>query len=232
MKRVGGSYAGGGPFRISAVVFDFDGTLTKPGAIDFAAIHKAVGCPRGVGLLEFLDAIADPAERLSKQAVLVDAEMQAAARCEPNAGAQQLVAKIRGAGVPMAVITRNRREAVERALQNLDGIDQKDFSCIVTRDLPLNPKPSPEAVVHVARELGVKVGELLLVGDHAFDVEAGARAGALTMFLTNGMSQKSESAAVDSDFVVADLREALAVIRRGLPGVGRHARGMCFGSTK
>jgi hypothetical protein len=51
------------PFRIAAVVFDFDGTLTRLGAIDFVAIHKAVGCPKGMGLLEFLAAIGDPQKR-------------------------------------------------------------------------------------------------------------------------------------------------------------------------
>ena len=208
---------GGRPFRIAAVVFDFDGTLTKPDAIDFPAIHEAVDCPEGVGLLEFLDGIGDLDARLLKESVLIDAEMKAAASCEPNEGARELVAEIRRAQVPMAVITRNRREAVEMALMNLEGVDEDDFACLVTRDQPLSPKPAPEAVVHVARELGVKVEEILLVGDHLYDIEAGARAGAMTMFLTNGKSEGREKEALQSDFLVSDLAEALEVIRYGLP---------------
>jgi len=207
----------GAPLRIAAVVFDFDGTLTKPDAIDFPAIHKAVGCPDGVGLLEFLEAIDDRDARLSKEAVLIDAEMKAAERCRVNEGARELIAEIRKAKIPMAVITRNRREAVERALLNLEDVDEDDFECLVTRDLPLSPKPSPEAVVHVAEELGVKIGELLLLGDHLYDIEAGARAGALTMFLTNGKDEAREKEALQSDFVVSDLKEALEIIRYGLP---------------
>ena len=36
---------GHGPrsFRLRAVVFDFDGTLTRPGALDFPAIKREVG---------------------------------------------------------------------------------------------------------------------------------------------------------------------------------------------
>jgi len=49
----------GRPFRLAAVVFDFDGTLTEPGALDFAAIHEAVGCPRDIGLLEYFAEFAD-----------------------------------------------------------------------------------------------------------------------------------------------------------------------------
>jgi HAD superfamily hydrolase (TIGR01509 family) len=204
------------PFRIAAVVFDFDGTLTKPGAIDFRAIHEAVGCPEGVGLLEFLDAVDDHETRLHKESVLIEAEMKAAAGCEANPGVTELLAEIRRAQIPMAVITRNRREAVERAMLNLDGVDRDDFACLVTRDLPLSPKPAPEAVVHVAHEMGVQVEEMLLVGDHAYDIEAGARAGAMTMFLTNGKREGGERERVQSDFVVADLSEALEIISRGL----------------
>jgi hydrogenase expression/formation protein HypE len=203
----------GRPFRISAVVFDFDGTLTRPGAIDFAAIHEAVGCPKGTGLLEFLAAIDNAEERRRKEAVLIAAEMHAAERCQANEGARELVAFLRESAVPMAIITRNRHESVERALLELEGISADDFACVVSRDLPLRPKPSPEGVIHVARELGVQVGELLLIGDHVFDIEAGVRAGAPTIFLRNHSVGAQGAKAVDSDYVVADLREAYEVLR-------------------
>ena len=112
----------GRPFRVCAVVFDFDGTLTRPGEIDFAAIHEAVGCPREMGLLEFLDAIADPEERQRKEEMLEAAETEAAGRCRANAGAADLVGLLREHGIPMAIITRNRRQAVDIAFARLEGI--------------------------------------------------------------------------------------------------------------
>lgn len=197
------------PFRVAAVVFDFDGTLTKPGAIDFAAIHEAVGCPRDIGLLEYLSDIADPAERRRKEGILAAAEMEAAARCRANEGAEELVAFLRDSGIPMAIITRNRREAVDRAALNLPGIDPTDFAVIVTRELPLNPKPFPDGVKFVADELGVDAARMLMIGDHAFDVEAGRRAGALTMFLQNDPSEPHPDGG--ADLVVGTLADALAV---------------------
>jgi hydrogenase expression/formation protein HypE len=205
----------GSPFRVDAVVFDFDGTLTQPGVLDFAAIHEAVGCPRHIGLLEFLAEIADPAERRLKEEILHSAEMEAAASCRANEGAGESVAFLRDRGVPMAIITRNSREAVDSAFANLPGIDPADFAVVVTRDLPLGPKPLPDGVRFVAEKLGVDVSRLLIIGDHAFDVEAGKRAGALTVFLRNDPAEPQADGG--ADFVVGTLGEALEVIRFGLP---------------
>ena len=40
---------------ISAVAFDFDGTLTRPEGIDFYAIRREIRCLDGISILEFVD---------------------------------------------------------------------------------------------------------------------------------------------------------------------------------
>ena len=207
--------ADGRPFRVTGVVFDFDGTLTRPGTIDFAAVHEAVGCPRSIGLLEFLAGLADPEERRHREAALTRAELEAAERCEANEGAVEFVAFLRENDVPMAIVTRNSREAVSRAFAQLRDLDPASFGAVLSRDLPVNPKPFPDAVELAARELGLEVGGLLVIGDHDFDIEAGRRAGALTMFLRNGLL--SAAPVPDADFVVDTLSEARLVVGYGLP---------------
>jgi hypothetical protein len=86
---------------------------------------------------------------------------------------------------------------------------------MVTRDLPLSPKPFPDGVHYAADKLGVDVAELLVVGDYAFDIQAGKSAGALTMYLHNDPSGPFHGEG--ADFVVHSLSEALGVIRQGLP---------------
>jgi hydrogenase expression/formation protein HypE len=204
------------PFRIEAVLFDFDGTLTRPGALDFAAIRAAIGCPRGEGILEYLGGLTDTAERERKEAILQRAEAEAADRAEPAEGAEALVSFLKAHEVPAAIITRNAGLMVEQSLKRFSGVENDDFALIVSRDLPLSPKPFPDGVLYVAERLGVDPGRLLVVGDHSFDVEAGARAGALTMFLRNDPDAVSP-ATISADFVVDDLAEALRVIRYGMP---------------
>ena len=46
--------------RIKGVLFDFDGTLTLPGALDFPAIKRELNCPPDIPILEYLETV--PAE--------------------------------------------------------------------------------------------------------------------------------------------------------------------------
>lgn len=224
MKANGAHARGGGgppllpdgrPFRLSGVVFDFDGTLTLPGMLDFVAVHDALGCPYDIGLLEFLAALEDSEERRHKEAMLHAAEMEAADRARENEGAAELVSFLRDRGIPMGIITRNSRAAVEQAVVRLPGIALEDFALLVTRDLPFNPKPFPDGVEFAARELGVEPGGLLMIGDHAYDIEAGKRAGTLTMFLRNDPREQRSTG--DAHFVVDTLGEAKRIITYGLP---------------
>lgn len=205
----------GAPFRTAAVLFDFDGTLTRPELLDLPAIQRAIGCPPGKGVLEYLRDIEDVDERRRYEAIMLQAEAEAADHAEPSDGAEALVAFLREHKIPMAIITRNAGATVERALAHFTGMDPADFALIVSRDFPMSPKPFPDGVLHVAESLGVEVGELLVIGDHAFDIEAGERAGARTMFVRNDPAEPLPE--TPTDFVVRNLEDARRIIRYGLP---------------
>ncbi|MBW1674385.1 MAG: HAD family hydrolase, partial [Deltaproteobacteria bacterium] len=42
---------------IKGILFDFDGTLTVPGAINFLEIKTLLGCPPEVPILEFIESL-------------------------------------------------------------------------------------------------------------------------------------------------------------------------------
>ena len=72
------------PYRVSAVLFDFDGTLTRPGSIDFSRIKQAINCPTGQPILEFIDSLTDPVSRASAFSELDRIELEAASKSTPN----------------------------------------------------------------------------------------------------------------------------------------------------
>jgi hydrogenase expression/formation protein HypE len=172
--------------KITAVLFDFDGTLTRPGAIDFTGVKHAVGCPESTPVLEFIQSIGPGSARACARNILDRFEMGAAENCRPNSGAEALITFLKEKGIKIGIISRNSDMSIRRALENFPTITAKDFDIIISRDTPAAPKPSPEGVLLAARELQTDVGHLLMVGDYLFDIQAGEQAGAVTVLLDNG----------------------------------------------
>jgi hydrogenase expression/formation protein HypE len=200
------------PYRIDAVLFDFDGTLTAPGALDFREIKAELGCPFDRPVLEFIEELASAEARLTAHARLTAFEERGAAASQPNQGAEALLAFLKRTKVPLGIVTRNSRASVSRALANFSQVGWDDFEVIITREDSVRPKPSGAALRLAAERLGVAPKHLLMVGDFDFDMEAGRRAGALTAWLrTPGADPAAYDLAVDS------LTELEIVVRMGRP---------------
>ena len=203
-------------YRIKGVLFDFDGTLTRPFAIDFKAIKAAIGCPSDQTILEFIETLPDKARRLESQATLHAMEMEAAADSHPHDGAEDLIRFLKAQGLPVGILTRNSWASVKKTLENFAHTRLDDFDLIITRDDPVSPKPSPEGVLQAAGRFNIDPYELLLVGDFHFDIQAGQRAGALTVLLDNGDTGHPVEN-VRADFTVKTLEDVKVIVRYGLP---------------
>ena len=167
---------------IAGVVFDFDGTLTQPGALDFPAMRKEIGCPHDGDILVHLRNL--PASQQARAETIIQAmEMTAAERSVPNEGAETVIRELRKRGVKLAILTRNSRAAFDCALKRFSRISAADFAIILTRDEARRDKPHPDGVVQAAVEMGVPCDKIVVVGDFSYDIEAGQAAGAATAFL-------------------------------------------------
>ena len=78
-------------FSFKAVLFDFDGTLTEPGALDFAAIRQAMGCPPDQAILEFIDTIEDRSRRKHTIDILDEFETSGAENSVPNPDTEAII---------------------------------------------------------------------------------------------------------------------------------------------
>jgi hydrogenase expression/formation protein HypE len=203
------------PFRIQAVLFDFDGTLTRPGALNFPLLKETVGCHPDMPVLEYIESLTSRKQREEVLSVVEDFEERAAAVSEPNPGAEDLILYLRSKGLAVGILTRNSLQSIERSLQNFGKIDISDFDIIITRDTPVDPKPSADGILLAAQNLNVEVGKILMVGDYVFDIQSGRAAGCLTAFLDHGTT--SGNSHVAGDFSVSSLEEIRKIVRLGLP---------------
>ena len=203
------------PFCVKAVLFDFDGTLTKPGSIDFNLIKRAIGCPAERFILEFIETLEDHVQQEKAIFALEEFETKAAECSEPNNGAEELLLYLRTNGIRTGIISRNSLESIKRALHNFKKIKFSDFDVIITRDDHVKSKPDADGVILAAKKLKVDVKELVVVGDFLFDIQAGKNAGSITVFLNNGLEHDFSDP--ESDYTISQLDELKDVIRPGLP---------------
>lgn len=203
------------PFYIKAVLFDFDGTLTKPGALNFPRLKEAIGCPADDPILEFIEDLPTLSQRNESLKQLDRFEKEAAINSEPNIGAQKLIHFLRSKKIGIGIITRNTLSSVKRALKNFEDIDMSYFDVIVSRETPTRLKPSGDGIILAAETLNVDVKQILMVGDFVFDIQAGQTAGCMTVFLDYGTV--SGATKIESDFTVSNLEEIKDIVRLGLP---------------
>ncbi|TBW57991.1 HAD family hydrolase [Marinobacter halodurans] len=187
--------------RYDAVVFDLDGTLVDSG-LDFRAIRRELGFPEGVGLLEHMATLSE-AEAARAHAIIHRFEMAGAEGASWMPGAEALVRHLHQRSVPVAVLTRNSREAVAATDAALSlGID-----LVLTRD-DAPPKPDPAGLLQIADTFGVAPNRMTYIGDFIDDLTTALRAG-----MAGGLYRNARNAAyVDrADYVIEhfdDLRRA------------------------
>ena len=196
---------------IKAVLFDFDGTLTRPGILDFGAIRQAIGAPAGLPILEHIGALAPGKPRDQANRILERFELEAAERSLPNPGAEDLIVFLKSLELKLGILTRNSLNSVSVALRNFRQVRQSDFGVIITRHAPAQPKPHPEGVLLAARKLGVTPDAILVVGDYVFDIEAGQRAGSRTAFLTSEATTRFPDP--PADVTIKTLDELKSIVR-------------------
>ena len=203
------------PFRIKAVLFDFDGTLTKPGALNFPLLKETIGCPADIPVLEFIENLPTPSQRDEASTVLERFEKEAAAISKPNPGAKDLIHYLRSKGVAVGIITRNTLSSVKRSLKNFEDIDVSAFDVVITRETPVRLKPSGDGIILAAEMLNVDVRQIMMVGDYIFDVHAGQKAGCITVFINYKTEPGAEK--IDSDFIVSGFEAIKDIVRLGIP---------------
>lgn len=138
-------------------------------------------------------------------------------------GARELLAEVRAAGIPMALVTSTERRLVEVALATL-GRDT--FDAIVCGDEVSNTKPHPAPYLRAAELLGVDIADCVAIEDSPAGVRSAVAAGAAVVGVPGDVVLSGELGAtivpslmgVDLGFLRGMLADDLAV-QDGEPAV-------------
>jgi putative hydrolase of the HAD superfamily len=181
----------------SAILFDLDNTLVDlvhakreacraivretgagdPGVLFSYFLREDHGFEDPRNILDFLSDHGIRSRETEEACIRTYEEVKI--RCTwPYEGVPELLERLRGEGIPLAVVTDANRENAEKRMEKT-GISGF-FECLVTPESTGTWKPSPEPFLHALQELGIAAVEGLAVGDSPRRDIAPARAIGLT----------------------------------------------------
>jgi phosphoglycolate phosphatase len=115
-----------------------------------------------------------------------------------------------GRGYVLTVASSRHSSSLNAFLRDM-GIAEC-FQYVLGADNVAKAKPDPEPVLQTMRDLGYKPAETLVVGDMPVDIFMGARAGASTVGVTYGNSNRPELMQARADYVLDHFSELKTVL--------------------
>ena len=197
---------------ISAVIFDFDGTIVDTEWSEFTTIQneyrllgheytlatflEGVGRGDGRHWSEVLQDITGPLEDIE----LIVARRKKAhhdmiTASEVRPGVLALMDRVDEHGKALAVASSSPMVWVERHLRSRNLFDR--FQFIATRDLVEHAKPWPDVFLVAAKQLGVDPAECLVIEDSHHGVAAAKAAGMTCVAVPNPVTVASDLTAAD-----------------------------------
>jgi pyrophosphatase PpaX len=210
---------------VKAALFDFDGTLVDTTDLIYQSMRHAAGEVLGREVSREV-LMANVGQPLPRQMELLSAEHAEAllnsyrlhneenhdALIKEFPGVEEALARLRWAGVQVAVVTSKRRFSVDMALKSFPGLGEVVDQWVTMEDTNEH-KPRPEPL-HKGLELlgNVPREEATYVGDSPFDVAAAKAARVKSIAVSWGAFSEETLLAAGPDHLVPDLDAAVDVL--------------------
>ena len=223
--------------RLSAVLFDLDGTLLDT-APDMVAALDALLAEQGHGPVEYAHARLHVSKgaigliNLAFGALGIDLqeahrlslrdrylEIYAQQLCQQTTlfdGMVEVLARLEAAGMRWGIVTNKPGFLAEPLLEQL-GLLRRSATLVSGDTLP-ERKPHPRPLLFAAEQLGMKPGQFAYVGDDTRDIEAGNAAGMTTVAAAYGFIPPDEDpASWQADHLIEHPLELLNLL--AIPGL-------------
>lgn len=221
------------PRAVRAVIFDLDGTLVDSAGEISAALDATLdelGLPRlgeeeaakmigrGVRVLMQRALFRVGAPHVSFEEALPKFEAHYARTIGSAAplfpGVVAGLERLRGAGVPCAVVTNKPRFFTLRLLERL-GIAHF-FACVIAGDDGIRQKPHGDMLVAACGAMNSEPARTLMVGDSDNDIAAARAAGCPVWCVPYGYNEGRGPETLQCDRLVATVEEAARILTAAL----------------
>jgi phosphoglycolate phosphatase len=218
----------GGCVSFAGVIFDLDGTLVDTlediadamnrvlSAREFA-VHSYAAYKGMIGHgIRRLVADALPPDhrdettvRACHESMMGDYAQHCLVKTRPYDGVAELLAELRAAGVPLAVLSNKADELTRKIAAALLGA--ATFAVVMGARADVPTKPDPAGALLVSRQLGVPPERLTFVGDSGVDMLTAVRAGMTPVGVAWGFRDREELVLSGAGVVLDHPLELLAL---------------------
>ena len=211
---------------LSAVLFDFDGTLVDTTEMIHQSMRHATSSVLGREDIPRETLLANVGQPLPRQMELIDTEnaesLLEAYRSHHERhhddlirefpGVEESLGRLGSAGIKVAVVTSKRRPSVEMALGIFPGL-RNVVDRFVTLEDTTHHKPHPEPLLRALQLLGgIPRERAAYVGDSPFDVQAAKAAGLTSVAVSWGAFSEDTLRASEPDHLLPDIPSAVDVL--------------------
>lgn len=210
------------------IIFDFDGTLADTRELiirtnqeamkamnypvrDEEAIRKTIGLPLAEGirtLFPELPEVAIPEWCTTYRRIFDGLKTRYVPVLFPEV--KETLEWLHAKGYVLTVASSRHSSSLNAFLQDL-GI-APCFQYVLGADNVAKAKPDPEPVLQTLRDMGYPAEEALVVGDMPVDILMGSRAGAKTVGVTFGNSNRAELQAAGATYVLDHFSELKSLL--------------------
>ncbi len=224
---------------IKLVVFDMAGTTVNENNVVYKTVHRAIAeagytvsfeqvLANGAGK-EKLQAITDIlkidlgiedaqlAKDIHKKFVVMLVEAYDTLDVKPEAGAEDVFAALKAAGINVALNTGYDAKTARSLLAKLGWAEGQQIDLLVTASDVPNNRPKPDMIQYAMHHFGITDGaQVVKVGDSAIDIEEGQNAGCgLSIGVTTGAHTREQLAAANPNYIINGLGELLEIVGKG-----------------
>lgn len=112
----------------------------------------------------------------------------------------------------LSAIVSGSESVIIKNLLSKSNINHNNFKAIITGDMKVNPKPSPDVYLLACKELMIKPSEAIVLEDSYNGVRAGKKAGCFTIMIPDTFPPNDEMKQT-ADLILNDLNEVIEFLK-------------------
>ena len=188
------------PIHIKAVLFQLQGIVLQQSQLAEKKLKAAIGCPLGTTLFEFMQSLPKSAKKKQVLSDLEALELKTLTKLNLDAAFLETIPFLISNRLPLGIMSTVSRKASRQILRSFSAIPSTDIEVIISRDEFWQQGPEANLIYIAAEMMHVAVENLLIVSTSTSEIQAGQKAGAITVLVDQ--DRKSKPIAFSRDFEI------------------------------